>query len=760
MSETVGRYIGSYQLARLLERGSVVERYLGKHVRTGALAEIKVFQGRARAEEDFQNESLRLARLEHPHLVPWLDFGTHAGIPFLVLEYVPDSLRQLYPAGARLPMAVVLEYVRQVGSALVYAHAQGIVHGDLKPEHLRLQQQDRNLLLSDLGIAALARSIEAAPVQPTPYHAPEQARGALLPASDQYALARVVYEWLSGERTTRDAPPSLQVNALTLPALVEPVLRTALVESPGQRFGSMLAFINALEQASQDGLEQPRQPLQPVGRTAPQPINAGNDPVKQPIGSPVRPLPAPAALAGPTPPSTPGSFPLPQQVPGGPLSAPGQFQRQHGLSRRALLIGGGAGLAALGIGGSLAFLKLSGRLSAPALIPPTLVSTQPDQYSLDDSFLWSPDSTRIATISGTGPSATVNVWNAVDGGHASSWSPGKGAWNLIWTENNPHAAGGDNQQIHIVDIVSKKEIATYTSPVGVKGGLWSPNGRRLASINETITDTSAGGIVTLWDALTGANLATFTAPVDGQKGSFSNNSPQIGFIWSPDSTSLLSWGYNGILYVIDAQNGAQISTYRKHWEEHVHESNNDQIFIDTVEWSPDSQRLVTSGHGEKNTDNTLHVWNARNGQEICVYTGHLGQGFNRVTWSPDGQLIASLGQDGFIRVWDATTAAQVFVHPADPEKCLTWEPGKRRIASSTGRQVENENASFHVWDATTGANDFTYGAPASSATATVDPTSANGGTSYLGAEFILWSPDGQLIAALDDNVASIWKGGR
>src|SRR5437868_10066213 len=194
--------------------------------------------------ESFLTEARTLARLRHPHIVRVLDCGVESTMPFLVMDYAPGgTLRQLHPKGTRLPPPTVVSYVKQVASGLQYAHGQRLIHRDLKPENLLLGP-DQELWLSDFGLAIVAHSARSQPSQQTAgtlaYMAPEQLQGHPTPASDQYALGALVYEWLCGERAfsgsfpelavqhTLVPPPSLTKKVPTMPSTVEHVVLKAL----------------------------------------------------------------------------------------------------------------------------------------------------------------------------------------------------------------------------------------------------------------------------------------------------------------------------------------------------------------------------------------------------------------------------------------------------------------------------------------------------------------------------------------------------
>lgn len=272
MTERIGQQLGSYRLVRLLGSGGFADVYLGEHILLGpqALAAIKVLHSGSmtRKERDsFLNEALTIAPLLHPNIVRLLDFGFESESLFLVMDYAPGgTLRQKYPrGGARPDPQEILNYTRQVAEALQYAHDRFIVHRDVKPENM-LFGRDGKVLLSDFGIARAqsAQTLTGVGIEGTPnYMAPEQIeKNKPRPASDQYALGIVVYEWLTGRIPFQGSsvldivlqhinvpPPSMHTLAPGIPDMVEKVVFRALAKHPEQRFRSMKDFVEALEQA-------------------------------------------------------------------------------------------------------------------------------------------------------------------------------------------------------------------------------------------------------------------------------------------------------------------------------------------------------------------------------------------------------------------------------------------------------------------------------------------------------------------------------
>src|SRR2546430_1967264 len=223
MPDHVGQQLGSYQLIQMLGQGQWGSVYLGEHVHLRTQAAIKLLHGPwdEREVEGFLGEVRTLANLRHPHIVRVLDFGVQEGTPFLVMEYAPGgSMRKLHPKGTRLLFQTVISYVKQVASALQYAHAQRLIHRDLKPENLLLGP-GQEVWLSDFGLALVVQSQRSQPLQQTAgtlaYMAPEQLKGLPTPASDQYALGVMVYEWLCDEQPFSGSFAELAVKHTLVP---------------------------------------------------------------------------------------------------------------------------------------------------------------------------------------------------------------------------------------------------------------------------------------------------------------------------------------------------------------------------------------------------------------------------------------------------------------------------------------------------------------------------------------------------------------
>lgn len=281
MIEYVGQQLGNYRLLHLLGQGGFASVYAGEHVYLKTRAAIKVLHMETidQRHNDFLNEAQMLAHLVHPHIVRILEFGIEGNIPFLVMDYAANgSFRNIYPKGTRLPLEAVVSYVKQLAAALHYAHVQNVIHRDVKPGNVLLGEHNE-ALLSDFGLATMAHHSNSSTPQgiiqgTAPYMAPEQISGQPCPASDQYALATVAYEWLCGEHPFHGSftallaqqmtatPPPFSAHGAILPADVEEVIMIALAKDHSVRFSSVEAFAHALELASRPEDNQDTIPTQ------------------------------------------------------------------------------------------------------------------------------------------------------------------------------------------------------------------------------------------------------------------------------------------------------------------------------------------------------------------------------------------------------------------------------------------------------------------------------------------------------------------
>ncbi len=280
--DLTGRTLGGYRIVSPLGQGGMAEVYKGYQPTLDRYVAVKVLSPRFAADvafyERFQREATAIARLRHPNIVQVFDFGTVENLTYMVMEYIAgptlkQRMREVRAQEGLLPRAEVLSIVREVASALDYAHARGLIHRDVKPANILLRhawgdkavlESEPYAVLTDFGVVKMLEGVQFTATGMTlgtpDYMSPEQARGdEVTPASDLYALGVVVYEMLVGQlpfsadtplavllKHMTDAPPSACTLKPDLPAGVDEVLGRALAKSPADRFKSAGEFAAAL----------------------------------------------------------------------------------------------------------------------------------------------------------------------------------------------------------------------------------------------------------------------------------------------------------------------------------------------------------------------------------------------------------------------------------------------------------------------------------------------------------------------------------
>ena len=256
--------IPGYKIQREIGIGGSSRVYLAVQRTFGSAVAIKVLSPEAgqAARQSFLAEGELARGLDHPNIVRVLDVGEADSTAYHVMEYVRggDLNRNLRDG---LHMQNVLAVVKEIAAALGYAHGKGVVHADVKPENILINEQGTSLL-SDFGIATQAGVAgTTGKVRGTPgYMSPEQAAGQPIDArSDIYSLGVVLYLMLTGrppfdrERRRGIRPPPGPPPTLPLQlAAFEPAIQRMLARSPEDRFGSALEISGALDQVRAGGL--------------------------------------------------------------------------------------------------------------------------------------------------------------------------------------------------------------------------------------------------------------------------------------------------------------------------------------------------------------------------------------------------------------------------------------------------------------------------------------------------------------------------
>jgi serine/threonine protein kinase len=265
----IGKQIGNYRITGPLDAGAFGSVYRGVHIYlSNREVAIKLMHHTHLDEEheraSFLQEAQFLEMLKHPHILPIYDVGIDEGTPYIVAEFAPNgSLRDLMKSykPQLTPLDETLTILSQVGQALEYVHEQNIVHRDLKPENILFDAR-RDALLADFGIAVFLETTKTKYVDVigSPlYMAPEQFEGFASRRSDQYALACIGYEMLTGEppftgqhaviigmKHQMEAPIPPRQHNPTIPEYMEKALLKALAKERTERYPDMTTFLAAL----------------------------------------------------------------------------------------------------------------------------------------------------------------------------------------------------------------------------------------------------------------------------------------------------------------------------------------------------------------------------------------------------------------------------------------------------------------------------------------------------------------------------------
>lgn len=747
MAEQIGRggqRIGNYRLVQLLGRGGFADVYLAEHLHLTTQAAVKLLNTRLANDgiEGFRNEARMIAGLVHPHIVRVLDFGIESNVPYLVMDYAPHgTLRQCHPKGSHLPLPLVVSYVQQIGRALQYAHDQRLIHRDVKPENM-LIGRTQEIVLSDFGIALVAQSSHYQQTQNVAgtlaYMAPEQIQAHPRPASDQYSLGIVVYEWLGGQRPFQGTmteiaikhatatPPPLRFLVPDLPPAVEQVVLTALQKDPHSRFPTMLAFVQALEQASSQHSRSFAGTFPPASTdgtslsrlSPPQPSQ-----VQAPLHSDS--FQRPGAISTQSPFQTNGLFTPnhslypPPSVPAsltqtdGPLASPPAYSSysthqissppqtnrplpappQRRLSRRttiAALTGSAAALAGSGLAyyafhhsrkGASGLSRLSGSTGAHT---PSAASTSgsfsaatpavgPHLTFNDHSktvwaVSWSPNGAYIASASDDG---TSHIWNVSTRQRLFSYrsriQPAQSddsAYSVTWMPKSTGlAVGFADGTAQIVDLTTLQQIGSYDSGTG--GDL---HGALYAvSISPDGHFVALGGFfsddIQIFDLVTQRRIRALTGHTDSV----------WSLAWSHNGRYLASGSADTTARVWDWQSGKEVLVYNKQGDT-----------VRAVSWSPDDSRIVSGG-----LSGPVYLWAAETGQTLLTYGHQDDFEVLAVEWSHTGKYVASGGgSDAKIHVWNAQDGRLLRTFPSTSINSISWSPDDSRLATASDNVVQ------------------------------------------------------------------------
>ena len=625
-----GTEIDRFRLQHLIGKGPISKVYYAEDIVSTEGVVVKVMQDVNQVSHKVNKKDIDSAlhemniieKLMHPNILHLLDFNLeiskvcshiYVAMPYCEQGSIIKWLEEIDV----LSLQAIRDITHQVADALQYAHDNQLMHLDIKPSNILIDKK-KSLpskpysLLADFGTTNLRKLMSGAThqLQEAPaYIAPEQWLGRPVFASDQYALAVIVYQLLTGispfqgtfyeimdQHLNEHPQPPSSYNS-HIPQVVDAVLLQALEKAPEDRYPSVKDFAESFEHAWK-------------------------------IASTL------------------------------PISSSKQV-----VSRRTVIMG--LGIAAVVMGDVSTTLYLRSLFHLPYIYygqhTITSVSWSPDSRriasasidgtvqvwnALDGSHAftyrghikavnaveWSPDGTRIASASDDG---TVQVWDASDGGNAYSYN-GHGTntrnsiTSIAWSPNSMRVASGGEQTVQVWDASDGGNAYSYNGHIAeVQAVSWSPDSVYIAS-------ASSDNTVQVWDAQRGRHINTFK-----------HTNTVRGVTWSPDSRLIASTGDDQTVQIWNVHTGKHVFTHNGQFGAGY-----------SVAWSPNGKRIVCGFLSDNLPDRpnriagTIQIWDAPYGGNTYIFRGHTAEGISvAVAWSPDGTFIASVCGD--VQVWNA-----------------------------------------------------------------------------------------------------------
>jgi serine/threonine protein kinase len=727
---TAARILGRYQISRRIGRGGMGDVWLCDDPRLHRQVAIKTLpaqsqQDRAFAQR-FEREAQASAALGHPHILPIYDYGeqpTTNGqiITYIVMPYISGgSLTERIAAYQSqhmlMPPQEAIAYLSQAAEAIDYAHAQGIVHRDIKPGNMLLRDE-LWLLLTDFGIAQILSSAEnvtqtGAGIGTPEYMAPEQAEGKAEAASDLYSLAVLAYYLFAGrlpfnaetsyattiQHMTMPPPPPQQFNP-ALPPAFEAALLRGLAKHPAERPASARVFVASLQQACAG---TPFETL--MASAAYAPISAGQPNTFSTITQPTIPeLNKQAETDQHTPAHQPGNGPF---------------------SRRQLIMGGSAALlVAGGLGTWVAASKFrptttqKAQTSSPA---PTPNPNGPDlilqgHLKPASSLAWSPQKNVLASIADQDDLLLWDITRQQSGSPDPiarrkarkglemllSWSPDGNMLALANTGEEPISQDNASIDFYTSD-VSKfaPGFTTYAAGEGtstVSGMCWT-NKTTLVTVTHAPLNSNDSNHFRLWAMdITQPNQHIKAIPLVGSLGGgFSLNTPPQLLATSPDGAFIAI-----SLYTTIAIGKVNLTANTVQWQQTSTLQFEKNAFAQStgVFWEPDGRNVGTF---YQSNVSSIYLWNWQNNQSTPIKEFDTDAKLITMAWSPTPKypLFATASMDGKVQIWNpnkGTTPVGTLNGGAISNKKVTslaWSSDGQWLAAG----YDDNDTSILVWN--------------------------------------------------------------
>jgi hypothetical protein len=720
-----GALVAGYRLEARVGAGGMAVVYRARDERLGRLVALKVLAPGLAADEEFRRrfiaESRAAAAVDDPHIIPVYEAGEADGVLFIAMRFVPGSdLRAVLAREGALEPAAVAEVISPVAAALDAAHRAGLVHRDVKPANILVDERPdraRHVYLSDFGVSKGAMSSAGMTASgmflgTADYAAPEQIQGLAVDGrTDQYALACVAYQLLTGVTPFQrdqgmavlfahmsEPPPSLASQRPGFPAAADQVLARALAKVPEKRYGSCREFADALRDAL--GVEVPRgRGVSPAaGRGASPAVRADPAAGETTDSRAVNVTDGPATVDSRAAVHSPATVhsqatvdgrrePVPDRT--APVLEPDAGKRRR---RRAPLAGLAAVIAATVVAAIVVLLAGGGKPPAGAAHPATrsaaappastslagpvtgsLAATlpSPQPYTGAIAVAFGPGAKTLAVGSrasglSIGPGHLTTLWDVASGKVMATFTdPGTdGVKSVAFGPGATLAAGDADGSTYLWNTATRKLMATFTDPdqqhAIVNSVAFGPGGILAAG--------DGGGSTYLWNISTGKLMATLTDP--GQHG-------VDAVAFGPGGT-LATGDYGGSTYLWDTTTGKLTATLTSPGQQQVN----------SVAFGPGG--ILAAGDYDGNT----YLWDTATGKLTATLTDPGKKGVEAVAFGA-GSTLAAADYDGKTYLWDIATSKL---------SATLTDPGQKGVAAlafgsgGTSLAAGDDDGSTYLWD--------------------------------------------------------------